>query len=920
MTKSHRLTAQCLLCLLMCVAFQAAISAPLLELTKANFHTPLLPHADYFVDESGQATIDDIQKPGLANQFTPVGARQLLLGGVTGAVWIRFTIRDLSGSDAPIMLELQPADITSIRVFEALNGQNREVYNGGLKIPFKDRPVQLTPFVIELDASSSNHRTWYMQLSSDNYLQLRATVADYNRYLSSTATREWFAGDLFGGLFLLILLNLVFSLMFHERTYIWHALYIIAHVGHLSASLGYAYQLFDDKTHWLHTDFAVFTFVAQCFTLLVLKDLAEFDDKQKALKQWFTILLAVNTVAVILVLVLGVALSGPLTYLIVLATTVSIILAALLQWYRSHNTPFLFLGISKLWILLGAFVASTSMSFGLIDSESTELWMVTAVLMETLMITLALLYRTSSLYRRNLYRQQREALAQQAADNLKTMFSRIGHDVRTPMNGILGMAELLHQTPLSNNQQEYVRGISSSGHALLNRINQVIDLIKLQSGDIELQLAPFDLKELAENCVNAYRFEAADRNLEFVVDAEETLPCMLKGDANRLKQVLMAMLGNAFAHTEQGEIYLKVRAKPRGNQCTVSFKVIDTGRGMDKELTSALEKSYSSDMMENISGGLETVNLLLARDIAKTMQAQFIVENQDSQGSSAFFSVQLDIDSTVTTADSDLDELLAEKEILIVDDNASYRKVLSQICSSWGMRAKAARSGAEALAMIKSRLQLDRGYDLILMDQNMPGMDGLEAAEKMQGLRSIPVILLTGLDINLSAEDCERCGIVSSQLKPISGKNLRHQVSEALSQPDHNTPVQANHILIAEDNAVSAQVLSGMLNRLNTPHTTVRNGHEALMAIKENNYDLILMDCEMPGMDGFEASDLIRAWQSQHQGTTTPIIALSALAEEELEQRIHRHGMDDFLTKPVDIAHLRNAIQQWAGTDTTQAN
>lgn len=913
MTTCRYLFAHAIVCWLLLLVSIPGHGAPYIELNNEFQSNSLLEYADYLLDPSGDLDLAQVTSQPWSNQFSPAGTRQLSIGRIDGAIWLRFSVRNRLPRTTPLLIELLPPDISDIQVFEIERGSGTLVYSGGLKLPFEQRDIKLTPFIYELNSPADSHKTWFIKISSRNNLKLEANLTSYKQYLVNSAFREWYTGSLYGALFLLFVLNLIFSTMYSDRNYTWQCLVLATTIGYLSASWGYLYQMFDQGSDWVHTDFTAFVFAGQFFSLLIVRNLGNSWQSSGRIDGSLKLLMVLNFLAVLLAPMLQAAITASMTYFLTLATTSYIVGLGVYAFYHYQNVPLLFYALSKLWFFIAAFVAITSVRFDLIDSQATDLWVMGAVVVEGFMITLSLQYRTSTLYQRQLRRKQQEELDETSSTQLRGMLSRIGHDVRTPMNGILGMAELLRQTPLNDRQSDYVRGISSSGHALLNRINQVLDLVRMQSGEMQLKSAPFYPREMVEECVDAFRFEAADRGIEFVVDIDSETENFLKGDASRIKQVLMAMLGNSFQYTERGEIILKVRSTLKGGRAQLSFRVIDTGSGIPKPLENALSKPGASKQSASIDAGFETVNLLLARDIAQAMKGRFDIEEQKPHGCNTYFSVDLsnEAEGTVTPADSD--ELLNDRKILIVDDNASYRKVLEQITVSWGMRPTSARSGAEALAKIKSGSQLQQRFDIIVMDQNMPAMTGMQAAEKIKAILEVPVVLLTGLDVNLDSEDFARCGIVAALSKPVSGNNLKHAVSDGLGKRNLARGLtQQLNVLVAEDNVVSAQVLSGMLSRLDTSHKIVRNGHEALMAIKEESFDLILMDCEMPGMDGFEASEMIRLWQQEHQGLRTPIIALSALTADELDQRIHQHGMDTYLTKPIDIAHLRYAMQQWA--------
>ena len=534
----------------------------------------------------------------------------------------------------------------------------------------------------------------------------------------------------------------------------------------------------------------------------------------------------------------------------------------------------------------------------------------------------------------------RELAASNAEINAKAEFlATLSHEIRTPMNGVLGMTELLLGTPLSVKQRDYVQTIHSAGNELLTLINEILDISKIESGQIELDDVQFDLNALIEDCLNIFRAKAEQQNVELISFTQPQVPRVISGDPTRLRQALLSLLDNALRKTDQGEVLVVVALDQRAGQPRLRIAVQDSGQPLPEHEREALlhTELRSQDLLaSNTLGG--HLGLVIARQLIMLMQGEFGIKAGPQQGSTFWLTLPLD-PLRLEQAPSDLDASLRDARVLVVDDNDTCRKVLVQQCSAWGLNVSAVPSGKEALALLRTKAHLRDYFDVVLLDQNMPGMTGMQLAAKIKEDPSlnhdILVIMLTGISNAPSKIVARNAGIKRILAKPVAGYTLRTTLADELAQRHSVPPPElAPHlpvaaapdvpndfrILVAEDNTISTKVIRGMLGKLNLQPDTASNGEEALQAMKAQRYDLVLMDCEMPILDGFSATAALRAWEMGHQRIRTPVVALTAHILSEHKERARLAGMDGHMAKPVELSQLREVVEHWvAQRDTRQS-
>jgi two-component system sensor histidine kinase/response regulator len=520
--------------------------------------------------------------------------------------------------------------------------------------------------------------------------------------------------------------------------------------------------------------------------------------------------------------------------------------------------------------------------------------------------------------------------AAEAANRAKSQFlANMSHEVRTPMNGILGMTELTLSTELTEEQREFLSIVKSSGDALLVVLNDILDYSKMEAEKVALDPVRFNLSEVAGDAMKSMALQAHKKGLELAFDLDAAIPAWLIGDSMRFRQVLLNLVGNAIKFSERGEVEVQARlAERNGSEVQVHFSVRDTGIGIaaDKQanLFQAFEQADSSTTRQYGGTGL---GLAISRRIVNLMGGEVWVESTLGAGSTFHFTVQMMIANTVPDPGlpASLDELLG-MPVLVIDDNSTNRRILLEMIRHWGIVADGAESGETGLARMEGAHQEGRPFRLIVLDERMPGMDGLEVLARIRAnprLRGATIMMLTSDDRSSSAARCRSMGGEAYLIKPIKPAELLMTIRRVVGHgeaglksaraADLHFSGQRLSVLIAEDNAVNQKLAIAMLQKLGHHATLAGDGAEAVEKWKANKFDLILMDVQMPEVDGFEATRRIRA-EELAVGGSIPIIAMTAHAMTGDRERCMESGMDDYISKPVRLEALAKTIARVIGT------
>lgn len=528
--------------------------------------------------------------------------------------------------------------------------------------------------------------------------------------------------------------------------------------------------------------------------------------------------------------------------------------------------------------------------------------------------------------------------AAEAASEAKSQFlANMSHEIRTPINGVMGMLQLLEKNDLPDRQKRYVTSALNSAGTLLTVIGDVLDFSKIEAGHFELDHCDFAFREALDSAVRLFAGKAESQGIELSYVVAPEVPDEVVGDSSRFQQVLINLVGNAVKFTNEGEVHVDVRLAERtGKDAVIRISVRDTGLGIHPNQRQTIFKSFAQGdaSMRRHHGGTG-LGLAISRHLVTLMDGEIGVESEPGKGSTFTFTARLELQENVSPRPTERSVGTRGLRVLVVDDSDTARQVICQHARTWSCNVGEAANASDALSELKRAAAAGTPYEFVLIDNHMPGIDGFRLSELLgedEVFQSLRLILLSGLSVP-SEDRLRKSGFAGVVSKPVRASDLYDTIVTVANGPLQPSPsthdseeIESDaapgsaRILLVEDNEINREVAREMIEMLGHTCESLPTGAKALDAVASGRYDLVLMDCQMPGVDGYEATEQIREWETKRESRVhIPIIALTAHAMKGDRDRCLLAGMDDYLSKPLQAAELAEALARWLSAELAQA-
>ncbi|HET8705944.1 MAG TPA: 7TM diverse intracellular signaling domain-containing protein [Pseudomonadales bacterium] len=904
--------------LLFFILCHGAAAAPLTLLQDNTSQISLGAKLEYLKDADGTLTLNEVQQ---SSQWHTSQQEIPNFGFSSAAFWFRADLRAEQRA-LPFILEIAYPLLDQVDVYVVKNNAFAEHMRAGNAVPFFERPIAHRMLMFPIQFEAGQTYSIYLRVVSSNAVQLPITIWNERELWKYDQRRTAAQGAYYGIIAVMMLYNLFLFFSLRDRAYLYY-FFLIGSIGLFQTVLhgiGYAY-LWPDATAWNSKSLVVSIGMANGFFILFCTSFLQF---QAVMPRIFAIQRKMIYFAFAysaICLVTPEQIMTPLGTFFTGLIFVTMVVLLVNMWTKDRSTKYFFTA----W---GVFVSGTIMmalnKFGLLEYNMfTENAQQTGAAIESFLLSLALgekikLLETEKLAARKseleareqaieMSRREQQAISENVAKS--SFLAAMSHEIRTPMNGVLGIAELLRDTSLDAQQQHYINTLYSSGQSLLTILNDILDYSKIEAGKIELENIEFDLDSLVEETIDLLAPRAREKKLQLFSSIAAGTPTQLMGDPTRIRQILLNLIGNALKFTEEGYVYLKISAtKPaQAHQLMLNCEVIDSGIGMTSEQQARLFNSYAqADSSVTRKYGGTGLGLAISKRLIEAMHGTITVHSQAGKGSNFNFTL------TLESADASSGKpVIPTVKTLLVCDHPMISTIVGTCLEQAGMKIQRIMSTAEfQLLEPQQRPELDQLF-LYWPEEKQALDDLIKQVEKLGLLNKLIVASTYNSTGTQPPFSTIQLPLTRYRLLNSSAQNYRTPVKSTASQcPQFNL-----NVLVAEDNAVNQMVIIGLLKKLGITPVIVSNGKDAVKRFREHQppFDLVLMDCEMPEMDGFTATQQIRDWEKAEQKANTPIVALTAHVMSETIKKTEESGMDAHLGKPVSLNSVVELLQRFKG-------
>lgn len=828
--------------------------------------------------------------------------------------WFKLKVSETSNSDR-YLLNVRYALLDYIELYIIENGRIINSYQAGNNQPFSQRPIKHRTYVFPLDTHSQSEYEIYIHTYGSKSVQLPLSLWTAQGFLESDQLHTLGQGLYFGIIAVMALYNLFLYISLRQKMFLYYV-YMISAVGAFQLALngvGYAY-LWTEQTWWNTQCIAVFIPACIAFSSLFSYEFLNVRTLNSPIRPIHRFMIGSSLFWMLVAIFVAPEYTVPVSTVLAFCSSFVVIYLLFRLW--SKERAILYFGVAWAGLLVGSeslalnklgilpfnFFTENGLQMGS-AFESVLLSLALGELIKRLQVDKINAEKSEFIAREEaLILAQKELAARNETKAKSDFLAAMSHEIRTPMNGVLGIAELLKDTGLTKAQQEYVDIIHHSGQALVTIINDILDYSKIEAGKLQLENIPFDLDQLLEESVTLFANKANEKNISLIATRAPQMPTQLTGDPVRIKQILFNFISNALKFTDAGGIAIQVSlVRSLLNGWVIRFEVQDTGIGLSDEQMQRLFNQYEQvDASIARKYGGTGLGLTISKKLALLMQGDTGVSSSVGEGSCFWFEISLNSGADQAR----LDALKPIKNILLISDNVSIAPQLETFFHAQGYKTTLLRPQVLLTSDASSLTHYDElaifwfgsERELRTLMQSKSVQSFHQAVYLFSHLKQVAAFK-NSVSASFPLHRSKWAKLLEKVEKNESSKPVAHSALTC-------------RVLIAEDNPVNQMVLKGLLKRYSAEFQTAENGHEALALIKtpNNRFDLILMDCEMPLMDGYETTRQIRAWELETGSKRTPIIALTAHAMQDYREKAMGAGMDDYLTKPIIPADLEKLL------------
>jgi signal transduction histidine kinase/DNA-binding response OmpR family regulator len=882
----------------------------------------VVPHVTFWRDASQKAGVAEVsQHPG---RFSPAPAYPNWGFDAHAAYWFRLQLQnpEAEAQRRILFIDVPLLDHVALYVPDG-HGGFREELSGDTEA-WAARTLKVRQLALPLSVPAGQTMTAYVRIESSSNIIFPARLYTPEAFWSDMSRAQLWQGMFYGAMFLLIAYNLFLFVTAREKVFLYYAVALLPTVFYLFCIDGLVFQLIPVTGLWQNLSLSYFIGLSDLFYLNFALHYLKVPPQARSYR--FTRFLMLLCVVSLLVLPLLGPSNGAICVLLLGAFMVAwILVMGLLSLPHAGAVAFYF--VLGWFIFLVNAVAAALAAFALIPLLDFFILGIKI----GLLCSVTLLFMGLGLQLRQLKsaeaRSREEVLLAQAQSQAKSQFlAMMSHEIRTPMNGVLGMAELLKTTGLNTEQARILATMESSGNALLDVINDVLDHAKIEAGRMELELAPLDFDILLEECLDLFKARIYKQQLTLLCSIAPEVPTEIIGDALRLRQVLTNLISNAVKFTAHGGIEVRVSiTQAEGNALWLALAVRDTGIGIAPEQRQQIFDSFvQADVSTSRQYGGTGLGLSISRELCQLMGGDLTVDSEPGRGSVFLATVRIErVIGARERAVWPVDQ--PPLRLLLVDGDERFDEIMVAEASTRGFTVESVRTGEGAFTRLLEAFAAGQSFALVATALQLPDMNGLTLHGRIArepALRGCQTLLFALPQLQPSPGVLVHAGVAHAFERPVFARELRQAALAVLRRlPDDALPARVEtpqypglHVLVAEDNRTNQVVIQGLLRRFGIQAELVENGEQALAACRRARpaFNLVLMDCEMPVMDGYVATREIRRLESAEGRARVPIIAISAHVTQHHIDNCYAAGMDDHIPKPLNLRTLADKLAQWS--------